>query len=52
LVKFAVNTAGNNLHLLYGKAGFLEMMELDSPKSPTQKYRPTEKGLEMVNAHE
>ncbi len=33
-------------------ASLLEMTEPDSPKSPTQKYRTTERGLEDIKAHE
>ena len=33
-------------------SNLLEMTEPNSPKSPSQKYRTTEKGLEIVNAHE
>jgi ATP-dependent DNA helicase RecG len=33
-------------------AGFIEMTEPQSLRSPTQKYRTTEKGMEIVKAYE
>ena len=31
--------------------GYVEMTQPDSPKSPTQKYRLTEKGIELLNSN-
>ncbi|MCF7817767.1 MAG: hypothetical protein K9M54_07780 [Kiritimatiellales bacterium] len=44
--------ARKNFRLLYLTpaldAGYIEMTEPNSPKSPTQKYRLTEKGMELI----
>jgi ATP-dependent DNA helicase RecG len=46
-LKDRVNFAKNYIEPALS-AGFVEMTEPDSPKSPTQKYRLTEKGRKLL----